>query len=400
MRIVWYVRKYMDQSLDTGTWVNMVRHLADADDVQLVSGFRREPKDFGADVRIRYLRSIRLPGINLLTFSVSALFDMLREARATEPHVVLVDAYLVPAAIVARRLVRTGGSSVAFVLDVRTLPVDTGRGRDAMERGVFDWFVRRGARHLDGMTTITEPLADVLASLTGFNRDHIGIWSSGVNVDVYDPDICTAVTQPSELTASASPSDPVFMYHGALLNTRGIGGAVQAMSLLKQQGVGARLVLVGEGIDRNALLSMIRELDLEESVRVLPAVEQRDVPRIMCGADFGLIPFPDLECWRVSSPLKLLEYLAMERPVVATALACNTCIVGGAQYVEFAQSAEPTALAEAMVRAIERWDVMRSAAPAGRSLVSDGYSWTIQARRLRAYLQALAPEAGEKGTHV
>lgn len=386
MRIVWYVRKYMDLSLDTGTWVNMARHLSDEDEVVLVSGYRNTPKQFGDDVRVRYLRSVRLPGLNLLVFSFFAALDMVREMRAGRADIVLVDAYLVPPALLARTVRGLFDRRTRFVLDVRTLPVETGRSRDRLDRFVFSILARIGARRLDGLTTITEPLAQVLAVMTGIPVSEMGIWTSGVDTALYDPHACAQKGDSYPEADDRSEHAPRFIYHGALLTKRGVDQAIRAVAVLRDRGVAVSLLLVGGGIDVAYLDRLIVDQGLGDRVRIEPPVDQVQIPALICASDFGLIPFPDLECWRVSSPLKLLEYLSMQIPVVATPLVCNTCVVGSASYIEWAAASDAEDLADAMMTAIGRSAEMRVAAEAGRRLVESGYTWTVQASKLRAYL--------------
>ena len=42
----------------------------------------------------------------------------------------------------------------------------------------------------------------------------------------------------------------------------------------------------------------------------------------------GVLPFPDVQEYRVSSPIKLFEYMGSGMPVLATRIVCHTDVIG------------------------------------------------------------------------
>lgn len=388
MRILWCVRKYMDVSLDSGTWTGMVRTLSDAGhEVELLTGYRHGRRGFGLEGRIKYVPSVKLPVLNALTFLGWAAFSIPSRARAIKAQVVLVDPSTIWSALpyVAWCRLRQGGPS--FVLDVRTLPVDTGRPlRDRIVSALFRCALRAAGLTCHGMTAITRPMASVVGSLAGVDTAHIGIWTSGVETEVFDPAGCVA----------ARSSQFTVMYHGGLLASRGLPQAVEAMQQLKRDGVsGIRLRIVGSGKDSTSLTDLVSSLDVLDVVSVEPPVDPEDVPELICGASVGLLPFPDLECWRVSSPLKLMEYLAMQKPVIATRLACNEDVVGRSRCVVWAESSSPADLASAMLDAMVRREELEAAArDEARDIVVEGFTWRMQSERLAAYLDSVRRPLG------
>ena len=82
MNVVWFARKYLDTSLDSGTWTSMLRALYEADcRAVLATGYRRSPSDFGLGDRLAYLPAIRLPLLNAASMLAVGFFAMPRMAR-------------------------------------------------------------------------------------------------------------------------------------------------------------------------------------------------------------------------------------------------------------------------------------------------------------------------------
>lgn len=385
MRILWCAKKQLDVSLDRETWIAMTRALqARGHEVRLVTSFRKRPDDFGLGNAIVYVKTKKSPGLLHLSFLVGCLATLDSAFKKWRPDVVVVDYHSAPAAMLLRILASRRGDTPPLVLDVRTLPVAVTPHRRAAEQLMFSSAVLMAGRLCDGMTTISEPLAVAVAKLAHVQRVRVGVWTSGVDLARFDPvrfgDGAKNLMPRSEFT---------LLYHGALILERGLGELLQAVAIVHRKGIAVKLVLLGSGVHKTVLTRMVSDFGLEGVVAVLPPVPPEDIPSAIYAADAGIIPFPDLVCWRVSSPLKLLEYLAMCRPVIATRIACNVSVVGNADYVVWADSARSAALASAIETAARTRDELREAALAGRALVEKRFTWDTQAELFEKYLMGI-----------
>jgi glycosyltransferase involved in cell wall biosynthesis len=379
-RVAWFVRKYMDTALDAGTWVEMVRALdALGTDVTLLCGYRRQRLDLGIGARLHYLGSPKMSVLNALGLLESGRRAIRDVDGVSQADVVIVDPTFVLVAAMARRYGVWRRQGPRIVVDVRTVPIQSGRRTDSLEVVLFRFAMRLAGRYLDGACTITSSLAEKVSAESGFAVEDIGIWSSGVDVDAF------VRGQPAGASGRALRWGVI--YHGQMLSTRGVGTLVEAMRLVEDRIPGkVSLTLLGGGPDAGALRQMVERLALGDAVALLPPVDRAAVPALLRQADAGVVPFPDLECWRVSSPLKLLEYLAMNMPVIATRVKCTTEVVGDKPFVVWARSCESGGLADAIIAAYEKRDELTQAATAARELVVARFTWQAQARLLLAFL--------------
>jgi sugar transferase (PEP-CTERM/EpsH1 system associated) len=90
--------------------------------------------------------------------------------------------------------------------------------------------------------------------------------------------------------------------------------------------------------------------------------------------------------------LKVLEALAMAKPVVSTSVGCEGIDVVDGQHLLVADT--PAAFAEAVLRVLADSDLARRLGSAGRELVQDRYSWRSSAEALCA----LYDELGERSS--
>jgi glycosyltransferase involved in cell wall biosynthesis len=385
MRILWCTWKRLDTSLDRETWLGMTRALAArGHEVHLISTFRARPTDFGLDRHHHYVPLARMAGVSYVSFLARLTWGLFRTCRGWRPDVVLVDTYSVPAAIVLLKALPKVVRRPAIVLDVRTMPITADPLRRVAEGWLFRSAVRLAATHFDGMTAITPRMARRLAALAGMDARHIGVWSSGVDSARLDPERFSRRSEDE-------PEDAFhLLYHGALFLDRGLGNLIEAIALLRNRGRAVHLELLGDGPHREHLVTQRDAHGLQKEIAINPPVAAEAIGGSIATSDAGIIPFPDLECWRVSSPLKLLEYMAMEKPVIATRLECNTDILRDTRFVEWAQSSSPSDLAAAVDRAMVRSDDMKVAAKEARKVVLDEYTWERQAAHLEATLRRVA----------
>jgi colanic acid/amylovoran biosynthesis glycosyltransferase len=172
---------------------------------------------------------------------------------------------------------------------------------------------------------------------------------------------------------------------GRLAPQKGQGVLLQAIATLRDQGVDARLTLVGEGPSRPELERLVQSLRLEDRVVLTGAVGQDRIRPLYAEADvFCLTSFGE------GVPIVLMEAMAMEIPVVAPA------IMGIPELVEDGVSglltppARPDATAAALASLARDPQRARALGRAGREAVVAGFDERATAARLRELFTAHA----------
>lgn len=107
---------------------------------------------------------------------------------------------------------------------------------------------------------------------------------------------------------------------GRLTRQKGHRTLLVAAKRLLERIPDIRFLLVGEGEERPALESLVRELGIFE--QVIFAGARRDVPELLAASDICVLP----SLWE-GLPICLLEAMAAERPVVASAVNGNVEVV-------------------------------------------------------------------------
>ena len=151
---------------------------------------------------------------------------------------------------------------------------------------------------------------DYIASL-GLSRKLITVIPNGVS--------------PSDFSPSPLPKregrTPIILYIGTLADWQGLDIIIKALpKVLEQKNVRLQIVGRGRSRQRKTLSKQIRKTGLEGSVVVRPPVPHHEVPALIAEADICVAPLGlnDRNVTQGACPIKVLEYMAASRPLVAS----------------------------------------------------------------------------------
>ncbi|HKI54262.1 MAG TPA: glycosyltransferase family 4 protein, partial [Anaerolineales bacterium] len=130
---------------------------------------------------------------------------------------------------------------------------------------------------------------------------------------------------PSDFSPSPLPKregrTPILLYIGTLADWQGLEIVIKALpKILEQKSVRLQIVGRGRSRQRKALSKQIRKAGLEGSVSIQPPVPHHEVPALIAEADICVAPLGlnDRNVTQGACPIKLLEYMAASRPLVAS----------------------------------------------------------------------------------
>ena len=277
---------------------------------------------------------------------------------------------------------------VKFILDVRSIPVETFGFRGFMLNFWFTASVLVARKFFDGMTLITSSMKEEVCTRFHINPKNVGVWTSGVSTRLFDPS--KYISEKSEFKRKLGLSAKfVVFYHGVFSATRGLTQTVEAMKILNHTRPNAALFLLGTGPMASKIRSLIREEGLQHNVVIHNAVDQSEVPKFISMCDVGIVPLPNHPHWRSQSPLKLLEYLAMEKVVIVTDIPAHRSIIGENKCGLYISSINPMDIAKTIEYAdtnkgnLEKWGKI------GRKIIKEEYTWEKVARDLENYLSSI-----------
>jgi len=372
--VVWACPGALAHALDAATWLDTARELR-----QL--GWRVTLTAAGQDDQrcVRGVEVLCIPRPNVyflrqLLFHGRLLRLILRQWRTVD--VILFHQMSAPW-LLPLRLLRSlmRRQRPLLVMDIRSLHMPSKQAFKDKLRGVFQGLMGKVAQSwVDGCLVITQRMAEAVGVPA---KKLWGTWPSGVNVEQF----ASAQT----IRCWPLPGEPIHLvYIGALHYERNLLTLSQAVELANAEGMAFRLTLMGEGTARQELENFAATS--AGRIRVLRPVPHDQIPEVLARAHVGVLPFPDEEKFRVSSPIKLFEYMAAGLPILATRIVCHTDVVGSGEYAFWAKDSAEPSLVDAL-RLI--WQSENSLSDMGKhaAISAKDWTWTASAMKLKQALE-------------
>jgi glycosyltransferase involved in cell wall biosynthesis len=192
------------------------------------------------------------------------------------------------------------------------------------------------------------------------------------------------------------PADPalkggfphLISYAGVMAPQDGVDHALYALAHLREKRDDWRAVLAGDGEAMDQLRGLARDLDLNGQVEFSGWLDQEQVKRLLCTSDVCLVPDPKTALTDASTLIKIAEYMAMSRAIVAYDLTESRVTAGDAAL--YARPNDPAELARAISELLDDPERRARMGDLGRARVLDGLSWEHSERALiDAYRTAL-----------
>jgi glycosyltransferase involved in cell wall biosynthesis len=120
------------------------------------------------------------------------------------------------------------------------------------------------------------------------------------------------------------------LYLGTLAASRKLETLIEALARVRKQFPHATLMFVGDGDfphERRNLEQVVQRLKLEQAVEFTGFIPMEQAWGLVTTAELCVSPFPPSDTLDVASPTKLIEYMALGKPVVANTHPEQTAIL-------------------------------------------------------------------------
>jgi glycosyltransferase involved in cell wall biosynthesis len=184
---------------------------------------------------------------------------------------------------------------------------------------------------------------------------------------------------------------PVLLHLGVIMRLRQSEMMVRVLKRVRMSYPNAHLVYVGEGQlpeDRHAVEVEVVRLGLDDAVTITGFLPMEDAWEQVRRADICLSPIAPIPVFRVSSPTKLIEYMAMAKCIVANELP-EQCQVMADSGVGRCIPWDEQAFADEVCRLLAEPEYARQMAAKGPEWVRRHRTYDVIADQVEAQYQAI-----------
>ena len=231
----------------------------------------------------------------------------------------------------------------------------------------------------DKIIAVTSNIKEILQSEYGIKTDTITVIQNGANTDLFKPMDITQVRNDLNL----SQDGDYICFVGSLVQWQGMEYIIKSMPLILSKCPQAQLLIVGDGQMKQELMNLCRQIGVFDKTTFVGMVSYNRVPLYMNAGDVCVSCKTGLRSGY--SPLKLCEYMACGKPVVASR-ASGLEILEDSQGGILVEPENTAEIATAITRLLQDVDLRRKMGENGRKYVVENQSWESVARRVSAVL--------------
>lgn len=336
----------------------------------------------GGSVCLRRPGFIKVPGLSRISATLTHYLEIRRTIKDRNIDAIML--YSVPTnGLQTIRLARKFRVPVLFrSIDIlnRLVPIPALRPAiKLLEKKVYS--------SVDMILTLTPKLSQYVINL-GAKESKVTVLPFPVDTNHFHPDIdCSEIRHKWGI----ADSEPVILYMGTLFDFSGLDEVIHLFPQILEQFPEAKLLIVGDGPQRNKLEAFITGLKLEGKVIITGFQPYETMPQFINLASICLLPFVMADATRDIFPGKITQYLACARAVIATPLPGLVALIPGeSQGIIYANS--PDEMIKQTLSLLKTSERRRNLERAGLDYAKQVHSSDKIAHQLEARLEEVIKE--------
>lgn len=237
--------------------------------------------------------------------------------------------------------------------------------------GLAERIEKAAYRDCDALICISPALKKLIVEECGVPPGKILVVPNAVELERFDLE---------QIPSMRYFEDPTIGFVGALIGWQALDRLIEALGDLAREGLRFGLVVVGDGVMRESWETRAERCGIADRVRFLGRVPATEVGRHMAGFDIG---YAGAAAMRIGtmyhSPIKLYEYMAMAKPLLASDFADARQLVEGRDTGFLFAADQPDSLKAALRRVHAERHRLPLMGRAARALVAAEHTWQARA---------------------
>lgn len=236
------------------------------------------------------------------------------------------------------------------------------------------WLEVRAYQECDVLACVSETLKEIIVRELGIPPEKIVLVPNGVDTDFINPER----HEPKRIFTGFTVG-----FVGRLYAWSGLDLLLEALCELRAEGLDVSLVVVGDGAMRVAWEIQSQQLGLSSNVVFLGRLPWHEVPQYISGFDVGYSGQLQLQMGQMYlSPMKLYEYMAMAKPVVASAFEDAQRVVWEEKTGFLFRPGEKDDLKRALIKAFQARSILPEMGCKARQEIEANHNWAARVQTL------------------
>lgn len=219
------------------------------------------------------------------------------------------------------------------------------------------------ARHADRLFVISEQLGRYAQNRWGVAAERMFLLPNCVTPDRF-------------VVADREKIEPFTIgYAGSLIGYEGLDTLIEAVKLLAQKKVPVKVTIIGDGEARSALEEQVRRLGLSDRICFLGKMPPDSARAALGACALVCIPRKPFKVCEIVPPIKMVEALAMGKPVIVPDLPVFRDELGADPVGWFFKAGDPSNLALVVERALADTGTLLEMSQRARAYAVAQRSW-------------------------
>jgi glycosyltransferase involved in cell wall biosynthesis len=265
----------------------------------------------GADITVIRPKIIKIPHLDYVSLVLSRKKEIKRQIKEFNPDVI-VGFQILSAYIGMKAAKKNNIPFIYYWTDVYHTQIPF-----KVYQPIGEYIEKRILKNADRVIVINDKLKDFVVE-KGSDPERTYVEKAGVDFDRFNPDIDGNKIR--EIYGIAK-NDFVLFFVGWLYHFAGLKEIAMGLSQIKDEKPNIKLLIVGDGDAFDDLQRIKEEYQLDNQVILTGKQPYENIPAFIAAADTCLLPaYPTEKIMQDIVPIKLYEYMACGKPVIATKL--------------------------------------------------------------------------------
>jgi D-inositol-3-phosphate glycosyltransferase len=226
----------------------------------------------------------------------------------------------------------------------------------------------------DRIIVVSNKTRDYVRRL-GAEKTKISVIYNGVDTDYFHP----ANKMESRKKLGLPKNRKIILSVRRLVYKNGLGTLIESVPLVARNHPDTLFVVAGKGPSRKLIEDRIKELGIEDNIKLTGFVPDKLLPMYYDAADYFVLPSASGE----GLPLVLLEAMSSGLPVLATKVGGTPEIINHMKDGVLVPPRNPELMAEAMSKLLSEEELGAAIGEEARRIVVDRFSWENNLRQLQ-----------------